>query len=156
MRHLVKSTAALVLLLGVLWLGAETSALQKNAATGLEPGDVWTLVLLNEQGAIVRSLVVRVSQQPAASCRGGTWNRLEILDEHPRRDPGNKAEAGYEVSTNDVSIDLAIGVCDAYLPLHGELSDLGIQGTHGTLGLGGARTLGRFYGTKVPPSRPGR
>ena len=152
MRHLAESTVALMLLLGSIRLGADTSAVQTNDASGFKPGDVWTLVLLNEQGAIVRSLVVRASKQAAGSCRGGTWNRLEILDEHPRRDASYRAEAGYQVSATEVTMDLAISVCDGYLPLHGEISDLGIQGTHGTLGLHGATTAGRFYGTRVPAS----
>src|SRR5215471_10704266 len=156
MRHFAGPAAAFVLLLAIITTGADATAVQKNDATGLQPGDVWTLVLLNDQGAIVRSLVVRVSDRPAASCRGGKWNALEILDDHPRSEPANRGEAGYEVSAKDISMDLSIGVCDAYRPLHGEISDLGIQGSHGTLGLGGARTVGRFYGMKVPPSMPGK
>jgi len=155
MRHFAHPTAPLILLLGTIWLGADTSA-QKNDMTGLKPGEVWTLVLLNEQGALVRSLTVRVSDVPARSCRAGTWNRLEILDERPRRELVSQEEAAYEVSTTEVTMDLAISVCDGYRPLHGEISDLGIQGTHGTLGLGGGRTTGRFYGTRVPPSVAGK
>ena len=156
MRHVTKAAAVLFLLAIVAILSsAGTSAAQKKSvAPGLKPGDVWALILLNDQGGIVRSLIVRVTDEPAASCRGGTWNRLAVLDDHPRRDPAS-TQAAYEVSSGEVTMDLAIGICDAYLPLHGEISDLGIQGTHGTLGLGGGKTLGRFYGTKLPPPPPG-
>jgi hypothetical protein len=156
MAQLTKPTAALLLLLAVSWFRADARAVQtKKESPGLKPGDVWALVLLNEQGSIMRSLVVRVTKSPAPSCRGGKWNRLDVLDERPRSDSGDKADAAYEVSTTEVTMDLAIGVCDGYRPLHGEISDLGMQGTHGTLGLGGGRTLGRFYGTRVPQSAQG-
>jgi len=150
MRRVAIPAAVLVLLLGAIWLAADTGAAQKRDPAGLEPGDVWSLVLVNEQGTIARSLLVRVTDRTARSCRGGTWNRLEILEERPARNPGDQAEAAYEPSAKDASMDLAIDVCDAYLPLHGRISDVGIEGTHGTLGLRGARTAGRFYGMKVP------
>lgn len=156
MRRVAGTMAALMLLVGAIALGADPSAVQTSGAPGLKPGDIWTLVLLDEQGAILRSLVIRVSASPARSCRGGKWNRLEILDERPRRDPGYAAEAAYDVLATDVTMDLAINVCDGYLPLHGKITDLGIQGTHGTLGLGGGKTGGRFYGARVPSSLPGK
>jgi hypothetical protein len=158
MRYLTKPTAAFLLsLVFAIGLGADTRVVQKNGeAPGLKPGEVWTLVLLNDQGTIVRSLVVRVSATPASACRGGKWNKLEVLADLPGRDPGYKAEAAYEVSTKEVTIDLAISICDGYVPLHGEISELGIEGTHGTLGIGHATTLGRFYGTRLPRSLSAR
>jgi hypothetical protein len=158
MRHFAKLTVAwLLLLVFAIGLGADASVVQKNGeAPGLKPGEVWALVLLSDKGTIVRSLVVRVSATPASSCRGGKWNKLEVLDELPRRDPGYKAEAAYEVSAKEVSIDLSISICDAYLPLHGEISELGIEGTHGTLGIGRATTTGRFYGIRLPRSLRGQ
>jgi hypothetical protein len=156
MRYLTKPTAALLLsVIFGIGLGADASLLQTNGeAPSLKSGEVWALVLLNDKGTIVRSLVVRVSATPASSCRGGKWNKLEVLADLPRRDPGY-ADAAYEVSTKEVTIDLAISICDGYVPLHGEISELGIEGTHGTLGIGRATTLGRFYGTRLPRSLRG-
>ncbi len=119
---------------------------------GLETGEVWALLLLDEREAVTRSMIVRVSEKPARSCRGGNWNQLEVLSETPRPDPRYRPTAAYEPSGAGVNIDLAIDRCDGYVPLHGELSAVGMQGTHGTFGLDGSTVEGKFYGTRLPPA----
>ena len=111
-----------------------------------KPGDTWAIILLDDKGNIVRSLVIRITSKPASSCMGGEWKRLEVLAESP---PAYKDQPAYEITHGELNIDLSINTCDNYYPLHGQLTSLGIQGTHGTLGLAGGKTLGKFYGVPV-------
>lgn len=116
-----------------------------------KPGDIWSIILLDDKGNIVRSLVIRITEKPATSCMGGEWKRLDVLAESPAddSDPAYKRQPAYEITHGELSIDLSINRCDNYYPLHGQLTPLGIQGTHGTFGMDGGKTLGKFYGVPV-------
>jgi hypothetical protein len=114
-----------------------------------KPGDIWSIILLDHEGNIVRSLVIRITEKPANPCRDGEWKRLEVLSDSPAHDPAYKPEPAYEITHGELNIDLSINICDGYYPLHGDLTPLGIQGTHGTFGMDGGKTLGKFYGVPV-------
>ena len=113
------------------------------------PGDIWSIILIDHKGNIDRSLVIRITEKSATSCRGGEWKRLEVLAESPARSPAYKGQPAYEITHGELNIDLSINLCDAYYPLHGQLTPLGIQGTHGTFSMDGGKTLGKFYGVPV-------
>ena len=120
-----------------------------NSLKVWKPGDIWSIILIDHKGDIVRSLVIRITEESATSCRGGGWKRLEVLADSPARDPAYKGQPAYAITNGKLNIDLSIDTCDNYYPLHGQLTPLGIQGTHGTFGMGGGQTLGKFYGVPV-------
>jgi hypothetical protein len=114
-----------------------------------KPGDIWSIILIDHEDNIVRSLVVRITEKSAISCRGGDWKQLQVLAESPAGSPAYKGQPAYEITHGELNIDLSVNVCDAYYPLHGQLTSLGIQGTHGTFSMDGSKTLGKFYGVPV-------
>ena len=150
-KALILASVSIFLLISVASSLPSSKQEAKSAKSlkGWKPGDIWSIILLDREGNIVRSLVIRITEEPATSCMGGEWKRLKVLADSPAPDLAYKGQPAYEITQRELNIDLSIDVCDGYYPLHGQLTPLGIQGTHGTLGLAGGNTLGKFYGVPV-------
>ena len=108
---------------------------------------VWTLVLLNRKGEILRSLTVRFTDQEADSCIAGKWLKAEIIAERPERSSSFLGKPAYYVTGSYLELDLSANLCDSYYPLRGHLTIIGLSGMHGHEGMFGGEILGRFYGT---------
>ena len=117
-------------------------------------GSTWTLVLLDQTDAIVSTLTVRFSDQPAETCLGGEWKQLQVISElppNPARDAHfGHATPAYLVKGAALMIELNGGVfCDNYHILRGQLTSVGVFGRHDSEYLSGAEYLGKFYGAPI-------
>jgi len=151
-------TAALLLLAAILGGCASAKLTEWEIAQAeprpesWNPGSIWTLVLVDQDETIIRTLTVRFTDEIATkSCIGGDWKKLEILTERPPRPSGLFAEPepAYWTEGSLMMIDLTANFCDNYTPLLGRLTAIGLTGEHGTEHMLGGETIGRFYGAPV-------
>lgn len=124
------------------WSAEDTPAIWTENRT-------WVVALLDDQGAIIRSLTLRFTAERAKTCSSGDWLVAEVLSERPPRDPGFEGVAAYRVAGAMLTIDLSANLCDNYYPLRGRLSETGVIGTHGSVTPQGSEYVGPFVGAPI-------
>jgi hypothetical protein len=109
--------------------------------------DVWVFTIQDLQHRPVASLRVRFTDEPARSCRGGSWKRLAVesfsLMGEPRF-PGTDP-LSYKIE----GLTLTIGrneICDAYFGLTGRLVANHMEGDFYSFGVSGTNSLGYVVG----------
>jgi hypothetical protein len=96
----------------------------------LTPGARWALVLLDGNGQIAASLVIKLSDVPILTCDSGNYRRVEVESESrldgnvPLHDPA------YEVVGAAVRIQLSSGWCDDGYAIIGGVTESGFEGVH--------------------------
>lgn len=109
----------------------------------------WAFVLLNEQGEISRSIVLRFTDETANSCTAGDYKKIEILQERPLRSKLYLGEAAYTQVGSLINIDLAANLCDAGHQLIGKIKNQGIDGKHFLIDISEEDNENYFYAMKL-------
>jgi hypothetical protein len=107
-------------------------------------GSMWTVAVVDPDHKSIGSMIILVTDAKANSCRAGDWKRLELLS-YQSEDPNFVARRplSYLLDGNTLSLG-ANEICDGYISMHGVLTDVGVSGDYGSLGLGSFRRLGFF------------
>lgn len=119
---------------------------------------VWAFVVVDKKGRMVGSMTLRFTDQPAETCIGGDWKKVEILRSSgdPKRKGGTAAfvplgvaQPSYSLKGRALQIGLTANICDAYDEFTGELSERGFVGRFTSSGLFYHEEFGTVYGAEV-------
>lgn len=108
-------------------------------------GSKWAFTANDAKGHLERSVVFRITDEPAQTCISGQWKRLEVVSE----DAPFTRHPAYSLEGRNLSILLTNELCDAYYEFNGELDERGFSGRHETSFPGGGRTYGSVIGEPV-------
>ncbi len=125
---------------------ALASAIETPASFGLD--EPWTLVMFDKGDRFASRMTIVFSSEPANACGEG-WKKIEVLNKIPTDAFTFDKTPAYFVEGAKITIDLAAPVCDVHYDLQGEISDLGIIGTHGPVSPWGGEIEGKFYAVPV-------
>ena len=122
--------------------------------SSLKPGALWSFVLLNGDGGIAATLVVRLSDESINTCESGDYRRLEILSKSKTSAAILENDAAYQVMGAALRIQLSTGLCDNGYAIIGEVRGGGFEGTHMEEVLVASRAtrhlVQRVYGVPLP------
>ena len=150
-------TLAIVILLTFLdgCATVQLSAYQKasTAATPptLRPGQKWAIVLLDGEGHVWKTLVVRLTNIPIRTCDSDNDRQLDVISESVGKGPLLNSPV-YEVSGAAMRMQLSSTACDGGYGVIGGVSDSGFEGVHMPEVLFAPKhsTSGRAYGLPIP------
>lgn len=146
MRQLFSPIVAIALLGCAATPMSVQKTVQGESVLTVAPGDKWTIVEFNDSGENVRTLGLKLTDEPADTCMSGDWRKVKVVS-----DPARYArESAYALSRNRLEILLNTGLCDAYDSyIFDKDASLG-RGEHVAYGMFGGKTLGRVvaYRTK--------
>lgn len=109
----------------------------------------WVFVAVDKERKVIRSMTVRFTDEPAETCIGGDWKKIEILGDTKETRPTSLAEPAYLLDGRALTVGLSANLCDNYEEFQGELSDKGFTGKHHATGLGFYETYGTVFGARV-------
>lgn len=109
-------------------------------------GEKWSIILVDENGSMIRNMVVEFSDNDAYSCSSGDFKKLKVISEYPSRSEAFLGEPAYELNGAALIIDLSANLCDAGYEMRGKLSAKGVEGSHRPVSIMGGEAMGRFYG----------
>jgi hypothetical protein len=148
----VPSLALLVLLAGCVNVTGNDYrawALKETPST-FGQNEPWTVVMLNRDREIERTLTIEFSSDTAQTCNSEGWRKVRVLAESPERSGMFRGEPAYFVRGAALTIDLSANLCDAHYELQGELTEAGVTGTHGPVSPWGGEVRGDFIGIPTP------
>ena len=120
----------------------------------LKPGALWSFVLLNGDGGIAATLVVRLSDESINTCESGDYRRVEILSKSETSAAILENDAAYQVTGAALRMQLSTGLCDNGYAIIGEVRGGGFEGTHMEEVLVASRATRdlaqRVYGVPLP------
>lgn len=120
----------------------------------LKPGSLWSFVLLDGDGGIAATLVVRLSDEPVNTCESGGYRRVEILSKSKTSAAILVNDPAYQVMGAALRIQLSTGLCDNGYAIIGEVRGGGFEGTHMQEVLVAPRAthdlVQRVYGVPLP------
>jgi hypothetical protein len=117
----------------------------------LRPGQKWAITLLDGEGHIWKSVVVRLTDIPVKTCDSDDDRKLELISESLGTGPALH-EPTYHVTGSAMRIQLASAACDAGYSLVGGVTDNGYEGVHMADVLFAPKhsASGRVYGLPIP------
>ena len=129
---LLRFTLVLLLLTGCASNQPSPSQLASSLPTpaSLKPGSLWSFVLLNGDGRIAATLVVRLSDESINTCESGDFRRVEVLSKSLTDAAITLNDAAYEVVGAALRIQLSTGLCDNGYAIIGGVKGGGFEGTH--------------------------
>ena len=126
---------------------AASHAKYQQLATELPPStwkakSAWTFTVTNKNIKLNKSVVFRITDEPAVTCLSGKWKKLEVLSE-----TGFKtSNPAYFIEGRNLQILLSSALCDSYNEFIGELGESGFVGNHTFSTMTGGDSYGPVLG----------
>jgi len=131
---------------------AYEAGMREQLPSGWEADANWSVVLVDRDGSILRTVTVRLTSDPGSACWAGNWLKAEVLSVHPSQGRLHSwyiGRAAYATSGAGIQIILSSDYCDADHRLYGKVAREGIFGEHSSDSISGEGENGRFYAVPI-------
>jgi hypothetical protein len=90
----------------------------------------WALTLLDGEGRIAGTIVMKLLETPIETCDGDGYRRVEILSQRLVDTSIRIHNPAYDVSGAALRVQLSTGLCDNGYAIVGGVADAGFEGIH--------------------------
>lgn len=90
----------------------------------------WAITLLDADGGIAGTMVIRLLNSPVDTCDGDDYRRVEIISEHLVDPTIRVHNPAYEVSGAALRVQLSSGLCDNGYAIVGGVANASFEGIH--------------------------